>query len=162
MQVSDKLENKPENGENTELSFHLGYRVCSCHCFLLVRPKRVFVHAACFVSLLLFMSARVVHDQCLCTLRVLDADMDWVEGANFLDTSYFLHLRVSSSTFSRHWPIATFRRSFRAEWLIHYFLIFGLPVSVFLTDLDVTAVAQTSGLVRLLLHPLEAITLVPH
>ena len=93
---------------------------------------------------------------------VFNADMDWVEDANFLDTSDFFPLRVSSSMFSRYWPIDTFRRSFRAEWLIHYFLIFGLPVSVFLTDLDVTAVAQTSGLVRLLLQPLEAITLVLH
>ena len=33
---------------------------------------------------------------------------------------------------------------------------------MFLTDLDVTAVAQTSGLVRLLLQPLETITRVPH
>ena len=104
-----------------------------------------FVHAACFVSLLLLMSARFVRDQCLCILRVFKADMDWVEGANFLDTSDFLPLRVSSSTSSRRWPMATFRRSFRAEWLVHYFLFFGLPVSVFLTDPDVTAVAQTPG-----------------
>ena len=71
-------------------------------------------------------------------------------------------LTFSRYLFQRPRSHATGRRSFRAEWLVHHFLIFGLPVSMFLTDPDVTAVAQTSGLVRQLLHPHEAITLVPH
>ena len=132
-----------------------------------------FVNAACFVFLLFLMSeyegslTGFVRDQCLNILRGFNADMDWVEGANFLGTSDILQLRVAASTFSRHWPIATFRRSFRAEWLVHYFVIFGqesgaAPVSMFLTDPDVTALAQTSGLVRLLLQPHKAITREPH
>ena len=79
-------------------------------------------------------------------------------------------------TFSRYaWPRprshATGRsphsgRPFRAEWLVHYFVIFGhetgaAPVSMIPTDPHVTAVDQTSGLVRLLLQPHKAITLEP-
>ena len=88
------------------------------------------------------MLARFVRDQCLFILRIFNADMDWVEGANFLDTSDFLPLRrvpVLSPLADCYIP-----PFFRAEWLVHYFLIFGLkagaaPVSLFLTDPDVTA-----------------------
>ena len=41
----------------------------------------------CFLC---FTSARFVGGQCLFVLRIFNADMDWVEGANFLDTSDFL------------------------------------------------------------------------
>ena len=60
-----------------------------------------------------------VRDQCLNILRGFNADTDWVEGANFWSLSDILPLRVAASTFSGHLPIATFRRSFRAESLVH-------------------------------------------